>query len=133
MAFLGTIVKGAVNINDKFLTVNIKNVYRSQSNTLKKLIRKAVRTEFGRTFEFKHLMKSKDLVKDFQGSVPFYDYDSIYKEWWHKCFRGEENITWPKKIKYFALRTGRRKAAMTMKATKTERLFRGMPFPLLTK
>ena len=106
MAFLGTIVKGAVNINDKFLTVNIKNVYRSQSNTLKKLIRKSVRTEFGRTFEFNRLLKSKDLVKDFQGTVPFYDYDSIYKEWWHKCFRGEENITWPKKVKYFALSSG---------------------------
>jgi hypothetical protein len=106
MAFIGTIVKGAVNINDRFLTVNIKNAYRSQQNTLRKLLRKAARTEFGKVYEFDRLLKSRELVRNFKRTIPIYDYDLIYRDWWHRCLRGEENIAWPKKIKYFALSSG---------------------------
>ena len=38
--------------------------------------------------------------------MPIYDYDKIYEEWWIELLKGKKNVTWPGKVKYFALSSG---------------------------
>lgn len=35
----------------------------------------------------------------------------MYAQWWHRCQRGEENVSWPGKVKYFALSSGTSESA----------------------
>jgi hypothetical protein len=43
--------------------------------------------------------------------VPAYNYNKIYKDWWHRTLKGESDICWPGKIKYFALSSGTSESA----------------------
>ena len=47
----------------------------------------------------------------FKNNVPIHDYNKIYTDWWHKARAGELNVTWPGKVKYFALSSGTSEAA----------------------
>jgi len=67
MAFVGKIVKSAVNIKDKFLIGSIKDVYASQRNTLKKNLEKAAGTAFGKAYQFDRILKSGDIIDQFPG------------------------------------------------------------------
>ncbi len=84
---------------------------RSQLRVLKKLLRRARYTEFGQKFGFEQILQSKHVGKSFQQNVPAYNYNKIYAEWWHKTLEGQVDITWPGKIKFFALSSGTSEAA----------------------
>lgn len=77
-----------------------------QKKTLRKLIRKASATAFGKHYDFKKILKSKNIIESFQEQVPIFDYNMIHDQWWHRTLNEEENICWPGKIKYFALSSG---------------------------
>jgi hypothetical protein len=49
--------------------------------------------------------------KVFQQSVPAYNYNKIYKDWWHLTLEGKSDICWPGTIKYFALSSGTSESA----------------------
>ena len=38
--------------------------------------------------------------------MPFHNYPKIAHEWWYKCRRGDSDVCWPGKVKYFALSSG---------------------------
>jgi hypothetical protein len=78
---------------------------------LKKLLRRARYTAFGQKFGFEQILQSKHVGKTFQQNVPAYNYNKIYKDWWHKSLEGAPDITWPGKIKFFALSSGTSEAA----------------------
>ena len=40
-----------------------------------------------------------------------YDYNKIYKDWWHKTLENRPDICWPGKIKYYALSSGTSESA----------------------
>src|SRR5205085_2371325 len=84
---------------------------RQQIRVLKKLLKKARFTEFGQQFRFDDVLLSQDPGKKFQEMVPVYDYDSIYEQWWKKTLEGIPDVTWPGKIKYYALSSGTSGAA----------------------
>ena len=42
---------------------------------------------------------------------PLYNYNNIYKEWWHKTLEGKPDVCWPGKIKYYALSSGTSEAS----------------------
>ncbi|MEY4278015.1 MAG: hypothetical protein RL377_19, partial [Bacteroidota bacterium] len=84
---------------------------RSQVRVLKKLLRRARYTAFGQQFGFEQILQRRGVPKRFQESVPVYNYNKIYAEWWHKTLEGQEDICWPGKIKYFALSSGTSEAA----------------------
>lgn len=86
-------------------------VKRQQKRVLKKLLRKAKFTAFGQAYHFDNILMQKDIVAAFQKNVPVYDYNSIYKDWWHKTLEGTPDICWPGKIKYYALSSGTSEAA----------------------
>src|SRR5882672_9818964 len=79
---------------------------RQQIKVLKKLLKKAKFTEFGQKFRFDDILLSQHAGKKFQQLVPVYDYDKIYDDWWKKTLEGVPDVTWPGKIKYYALSSG---------------------------
>lgn len=87
------------------------NPRRQQIKVLKKLLRKARFTEFGQQYRFDEILMSKHAGKKFQELVPTYNYNKIYKDWWHKTLEGKPDICWPGKIKYYALSSGTSEAA----------------------
>ncbi|MFP5040356.1 GH3 auxin-responsive promoter family protein [Parasediminibacterium sp. JCM 36343] len=79
---------------------------RMQLKVLKKLLRKARFTEFGQAYRFDEILLGKHIGKEFQRLVPTYNYNKIYKEWWHKTLEGIPDVCWPGKVKYYALSSG---------------------------
>lgn len=84
---------------------------RQQLRVLKRLLSKAKFTEFGQKYRFDEILLSRHQGKKFQEMVPIYNYDTIFKEWWHKSLEGEVDICWPGKIKYYALSSGTSEAS----------------------
>jgi hypothetical protein len=87
------------------------NPRNQQLRVLKKLLRKARFTEFGRQYNFDEILISKHVGKKFQELVPTFNYNKIYKEWWHKTLDGTPDICWPGKIKFYALSSGTSEAS----------------------
>ncbi len=87
------------------------NVRRQQLRVLKKLLRKARFTQFGQQYKFDEILVAKHPGKKFQELVPTYNYNSIYKDWWHKTLDGMSDVCWPGKIKFYALSSGTSEAA----------------------
>ena len=84
---------------------------RQQIKVLKKLLKKAKFTEFGQQYRFDDILLSRQTGKKFQELVPVHEYNKIYEEWWKKTLDGVSDVTWPGKIKYYALSSGTSEAA----------------------
>ena len=95
----------------KALRLPGKSPERQQRRVLKKLLNKARFTEFGQAFHFDDILLNKHLYDTYKKRVPLFDYNSIYKDWWHKALEGKPDVCWPGKIKYFALSSGTSEAA----------------------
>lgn len=112
MALMGSILQGVVGIKKSIPEFKLpRSAKRVQKNQLLKNIRKSRSTAFGKEFRFDDIYFSKNPVKAFQENVPIYDYDKIYKDWWHRCLNKEEDVCWPGSVKYFALSSGTSGAA----------------------
>lgn len=81
-----------------FMMHNPKEV---QDKVLANLISKAKHTEFGKKYKFEHIKNSKQ----FSEEVPVVDYDG-FKHYIQRIMHGEQNITWPTKINWFAKSSG---------------------------
>src|SRR4051812_28969828 len=95
----------------KALRLPENNLRQQQVKVLKRLMRRARFTEFGQHFRFDEILLSKNPAKKFQELVPVYDYNKIYKDWWHKTLENKPDICWPGKIKYYALSSGTSESA----------------------
>ncbi|MGB8193923.1 MAG: GH3 auxin-responsive promoter family protein [Chitinophagaceae bacterium] len=84
---------------------------RQQLRVLKKLLKKARFTEFGQQYRFDAVLMSENPARKFQELVPVHDYNKIYNQWWKKTLEGIPDVTWPGKIKYYALSSGTSDAA----------------------
>jgi hypothetical protein len=104
MPILGSIIKGAIDIRSRI--TQRSNVYKQQMRQLKWLLAKAENTAIGRHFNFADLALREDPIRAFSKTVPIYDYQSIFDAWWHRALKGEKDVCWPGKIKYFALSSG---------------------------
>ncbi len=72
-----------------------------QAEWLKKLVKKARNTEFGKDHHFNDI----DSYEDFKSAVPVHDYEDL-KSYIGRVKEGEENILWPGKPLYFAKTSG---------------------------
>ncbi len=88
------------------LNLPVSDPRRQQINVLKKLLRKARFTEFGQYFRFDEILLSRHPGKKFQQTVPTYNYNTLFDEWWHQAKDGIPDVCWPGTIKYFALSSG---------------------------
>jgi hypothetical protein len=93
------------------LTLSQKTIRKEQDRVLKKLIQKAKNTSFGANYQFEALLKENNIAANFANSVPTFNYNKIYQEWWSKSIEGESDVCWPGKIKYYALSSGTSEAA----------------------
>lgn len=84
---------------------------RQQIRVLKKLLKKARFTEFGQEYRFDEILLHRHPGKKFQELVPTFDYNKIHEQWWYKTLEGVPDVTWPGKIKYYALSSGTSEAA----------------------
>lgn len=82
-----------------------------QMRVLKKLLKQARFTAFGQHYRFDDILLSRHVGKVFQSLVPVHDYNKIYEEWWKKTLDGVPDVTWPGKIKYYALSSGTSEAS----------------------
>ncbi len=96
---------------NKALGIPPRSPKRAQLRVLKKLLRRAKYTAFGQKFGFEQILKNRAVAKQFQKTVPVFNYNKIYTDWWHKSLEGEPDICWPGKIKFFALSSGTSEAA----------------------
>ena len=72
------------------------------------MLKKAEDTSIGEAYGFGRLVKKKntELISEFQKQLPVFDYNLIYRKFWYRSLRGESYVSWPGKVKYFALSSG---------------------------
>lgn len=76
-----------------------------QQKVFLKLLGKAKGTSFGRKYDFSDILRSNDPELAFRQRVPLSDYDGMHP-WWRRAEAGEYDVTWPGRVKYFALSSG---------------------------
>ncbi len=113
MPLLGSLIKSAYALRNmpEEMKKNRINPVKAQNKQLVKLLRKAQFTSFGEHYKFTKLLSSDNVVKAFQENVPVHDYKLMYKRWWYRALNGEPYVTWPGKVKYFALSSGTSEAS----------------------
>ncbi|TAH26276.1 MAG: GH3 auxin-responsive promoter [Cytophagales bacterium] len=111
MNLLGSLLNRGIKIR-KIIELDTLSPFELQRKELKKLIRKSRLTSFGFAHSFSEIFlqfRSSDKEKFYQyycRRVPVFNYNKIYAEWWHRCKEGESDVTWPGRVKYFALSSG---------------------------
>lgn len=111
MALLGNLIARSLKLRKKFkLPVATPQTY--QRHTLRHLLERGQYTSFGKYYGFGDILsKEVDFLKAFRERVPVSNYSDMYTQWWYRCQAGEENVTWPGKVKYFALSSGTSESA----------------------
>jgi hypothetical protein len=79
-----------------------------QKKVLIKLLRKAMLTEISFSYDFEKMLKpiTGISIEEFQNRIPISTYDEFFDMWIIRILNGERDITWPGKIKHFALSSG---------------------------
>jgi hypothetical protein len=111
MALLGSLISRSLELRKRF-KLPTASPQKYQTHTLRQLLDKGQYTAFGKHYGFGDMLsKEVDFIKAFQKTVPVHTYDDMFSQWWHRCQKGEENVTWPGKVKYFALSSGTSESA----------------------
>ena len=111
MAILGNLISRSLQVN-KRIKLQVATPQQFQKQTLRQLMERARYTAFGKRYGFPGILDdSLDFIKDFRAQVPVHNYNSMHDEWWYRCMQEEENVTWPGKVKYFALSSGTSESA----------------------
>lgn len=101
---IGNLVKQGVTLSSR-LKGNRPPAEQQQHKTLIKLLTKAKDTSFGRHYNFAGMLQAEEPEALFRTRVPICDYDGMHP-WWRRAELGEADVTWPGRIKYFALSSG---------------------------
>ncbi|MBN2746882.1 MAG: GH3 auxin-responsive promoter family protein, partial [Bacteroidales bacterium] len=113
MEVLGQLIKRAFEIRN--FPEKVKNVRRDrlkeQKKVLRKLLFKAQFTQIADDYSFIKILANEDVIGQFQKKVPTFDYQTIYSKYWYRLLNGDQFVTWPGKVKYFALSSGTSEAA----------------------
>ena len=105
MALLGHLINRSLRIRKNF-TIITGTARSYQMQVLKRLLRKAKNTHFGRHYHFDKIIEADKIYTSFKEKIPFHNYNQMYGQWWKFCQEGEHNVCWPGKVKYFALSSG---------------------------
>lgn len=116
MPLLGSLLSKGLKLTH-LIEQDRKDPYEYQRKELKRLIKTARNTLFGKKYNFGEILRSfsdsdPDKFYEFYKSrVPVYTYNQIFEEWWHLSKEGKEDVCWPGVIKYFALSSGTSEAS----------------------
>ena len=78
---------------------------RTQAAVLRRLLRQASQTEWGRRYNFADIAQQPDVITAYQKAVPLHTYSDIAEDV-HRTRQGEENIMWPGRMRHFAVSSG---------------------------
>lgn len=107
MALIGSAIKRALALQKSIRIPQRKaDGITKQQKLFTKMLTKAEDTQFGKHYGFEVILRSPNPIEVFRQSVPIYDYDSLFRDWWHRSLNGEADVTWPGKVNYFALSSG---------------------------
>ncbi|NNC95721.1 MAG: GH3 auxin-responsive promoter family protein [Chitinophagales bacterium] len=101
MSLRSIILKPIANFTKKRLIRSHSKAVSTQRKTLKKILRKARNTSFGKDHSFDDI-KSYD---DFKSKVPVRDYEEL-KSYFDRMVEGEKDVLWPGQPKYLAKTSG---------------------------
>jgi hypothetical protein len=73
-----------------------------QEAQLRRLLRQAAATSFGRAHNFERIQS----VADFQARVPVRNYEDFWQDWWQPHFPDLADVTWAGAIPFFAVTSG---------------------------
>lgn len=110
MAIIGNLISRSLRIRKKF-TVKLGTPRQYQLQVLHRLLEKAKHTQFGRHYKFQEILDSPNFMTQYRARIPVHNYNKMHREWWYKCLEGADNVSWPEKIKYFALSSGTSESA----------------------
>lgn len=105
MPIIGSLISRALRIRRPFKPKQ-GNPQAYQLQVLYRLLRKAGDTRFGRKYYFQEILSVPHWYQEFRERVPVFSYNIMHRDWWHRCMEGQADITWPGKVKYFALSSG---------------------------
>lgn len=110
MAIISTLLKKGIRLRES-LEQEYSRPMELQRRELKKLLIQGTRTAIGERYDFASILRrfrqnDDEYYDRYKAQVPIYDYDKIYEEWWFELLEGKKNVTWPGKVKYFALSSG---------------------------
>lgn len=106
MALRGAVLRSATKYASKIAGALPSEGIKQQEKQLKKLLTKAKSTEFGKKHGFSKILKSDNLMATYSKTVPIYDYELMFNQFWHKTLSGVSDVSWPGKIENFALTSG---------------------------
>lgn len=107
MPIFGNIIKRGLRLGARInRTAQQIHPIQHQRRTLKRLLKKAQPTAFGQYYDFKSILKSDNIIRAFQETVPIHTYEEMHDRWWHMSLNNVENVSWKGRVKYFALSSG---------------------------
>ncbi len=106
MAILGSIVARSLHLRKK-LTQKVATPEKYQLRVLRQLLEKAQYTKFGKHYGFSEILTNElDYYEAYKKRVPIFTYNEMHNQWICQALDGQENVSWPGKVKYFALSSG---------------------------
>ena len=111
MAILGRLLKKGIMVRES-MEQQFSSPLELQKHQLRKLLIHSNSTDFGKNFQFDQILKSfknsiiDEFYKVYTSSIPIFSYNKMHDSWWRKTLEGKANVTWPGRIKYFALSSG---------------------------
>lgn len=111
MALLGNLIARSLQLRKQFKP-SVATPQAYQRHVLRQLLEHGQYTSFGKFYGFREILSEEvDFIKAYRQNVPVFTYNEMYKQWWYRSRKGEENVSWPGKIKYFALSSGTSESA----------------------
>lgn len=110
MAIIGSLISRSLRIRKQF-SFKLGTPRQYQLQVLRRLLEKAKHTQFGTHYKFEQILDNPTWVSQYRQTVPVHNYNKMHEEWWYKCLDGVANVSWPEKIKYFALSSGTSESA----------------------
>lgn len=104
MAIIGSILKATISLNQK-LSFELKSPQEKQQDELRKLLKKAKDTAFGKFYNFESILKSSDVIASYKNEVPIHSYKEMNSSWWSQQQK-HPDITWPGQPDFYALSSG---------------------------
>lgn len=108
MDVIGGLIKGTTKIaGKKYLKQTEFDIdILNQKNLLYTALVHAQLTDFGVVHKFGEIIREPEYIDAFKKNVPITDYTRFHPLWLKRSLEGKSNVTWPGKIKYFALTSG---------------------------
>ena len=101
MSLFGRGVVAAAHARAAARAVNARFPRPVQELALRRLLRTAEKTAYGRAFQFERVRTPAD----FRERVPLCRYADV-KPWLERGLRGEPDVVWPGRIRYFGMTSG---------------------------